>query len=107
MPARIIRASAAGPEEAGPIVAMILVRRNSRGLSRERGHYLLGMALHLHAAEHVLHPALAIDHEGGALDAPEAPPVEVLLLVGAVLAGDGGVLVGEEREVGVVLLEKT
>src|SRR6266850_201061 len=50
------------------------------------------MTLHLDPPEDVLHLAVAIDHEGGALDTPEAPAVEILLLVGSVLSRDRGVL---------------
>src|SRR5262245_59728956 len=125
IPARIMRAMTAGSDEAGPIVATILVRRTgiesrtrtprrarrawkrmrwNEALDRQGRHDLFGVPLHLHSAKDVLHPALAIDHERGPLDAPVAAPVQVLLLVRAVLARHRGVHVGEERERQVELL---
>src|SRR5258705_5111669 len=56
------------------------------------------MPLRCSPPEDVLPLAGAIDHEGGALDTPEAPAVEILLLVGSVLSRDRGVLVREKRE---------
>src|SRR2546426_7173861 len=56
------------------------------------------MPLHFDPPKHVFHFALTVDHECRALDSPEASTVEVLLLVRAVLAGNRGILVREERE---------
>src|SRR6059036_2900500 len=67
-------------------------------LALDEFQYILGMPADLHLGEHAADRAVAVDHEGGAVDSEELPAEEALGAEDSVRVADFGVRIAQEEE---------